>query len=842
MKKNSRDSRILTMLNDFMEQKIFNAPLLDRMLGAYVFFEFDGRACTKYQASDAYLDMTRQMEKTDEYRQDLFACVHESEKVYIRRSLRFCMEKDTLPYPVKELNYRYVFSNGKELWVSMEAYLLFKKQTSAVFCGILHDITEQKILREQLSTTVEAFCIASRETENLVFTYNMRTRTMAMEQESAELFGIQPIQSGVPYSVIKNTDMIAEDSKGEYIRIHQEMLDGKKEAEGIVKVKMADGQQNVYRLKMQAVLDMEGKRTETAVGIYNDITAQYIKAMEQERSLQSLQREIAQKEENAKAESRKQLDMIYALSLDYHTIYLINLEEGTFTVQRKTDGIDTDALDQIQKADYSESMEEYICKYVHPQDRAFVQKEISIENIKRRFLQEKEFTIRYRRTYQGKMEYIEWRAVNVRGRLGESEALIAIRNVDEQVKQEIRQKELLEDALKQAQKASVAKTIFLSNMSNDIRTPMNAIIGFSTIAANHMDDREHVLDCLNKIKSSGNHLLNLIDDILDMSRVESGKMTLNETSCRLGDILEELQNIIQPQIAAKGLEFHMDMENITKQPICCDKLRLFQILLNLFSNAIKFTESGGAIFFCIRQQEKKNEGMMSYEFRIRDNGIGMSREFQTHLFEAFERERTDNAIQGTGLGMAITKCIVDMMGGTIKVDSEPGRGTEFVIELDIRMCQEGRENVSAGGIPDMEASMELFQGKRVLLVEDNRLNREIAKELLGDVGFLIEEAVNGRDALERIKQAASGYYDLVLMDIQMPVMNGYEAAQAIRTLGHKEKAQIPIVAMTANAFETDKEQAIRSGMDAHVPKPVHMEELLGIVHRLLNRKKGEKQG
>lgn len=415
-----------------------------------------------------------------------------------------------------------------------------------------------------------------------------------------------------------------------------------------------------------------------------------------------------------------------------------------------------------------------------------------------------------------------------------------------QMKKELRRerklRKELERKLAQTEKANRAKSNFLSNMSHDIRTPMNAIIGFTTLASAHIEDTERVLEYHKKIMSSCRHLLDLINDVLDIGRIENGKMTLDEKDCSLNDILNDLMDIIQPQITAKGLKFYMNTIHVTQENLCCDKLKIHQIFLNLFSNAIKFTEPGGIISFSVKQKEKRKDGRISYEFRVKDNGIGMSREFQKHIFEAFEREKNVNAIQGTGLGMAITKHIVDMMDGTIQVVSEPQVGTEFIVNLSMRPQKNPeKEDNDWTKLPQEQVLPEVFHGKRVLLVEDNDLNREIGKELLMDVGFCVEEAENGSIAVEKVKHSNFGYYDLVLMDVQMPVMDGYEATQAIRRLKREEQSDIPIIAMTANAFETDRNLAIKSGMNAHISKPINVKELMGMLNIILNQKEEQKE-
>ena len=525
----------------------------------------------------------------------------------------------------------------------------------------------------------------------------------------------------------------------------------------------------------------------------------------------------------------------------------------------------------------------------------------------------------------------------------------------------------LEIALQHEGAANRAKREFLFNMSHDIRTPMNAIIGFTSLAATHIDNREQVLDYLKKISTSSQHLLSLINDVLDMSRIESGKVKIEEKAVHLPDLVHDVRSIIQPNVAAKRLSLFIDTMDIEDEDIITDPLRLNQILLNILSNAIKFTPTGGMISIRIAQKNGAPKGCVCYEFRIKDNGIGMSEEFQKHIFEEFSREEssTVSGIQGTGLGMSITKNIVDLMGGTIALTSEPGKGSEFIVTLcftrsgqkaepkqlpqleglralvaddDTNTCLNVSTMLSKIGmrpewtisgkeavirtkyaveqgdefsvyiidwlIPDMNgieivrqirkvignrcpiiiltaydwADIEdearaagvtafcekpLFlselrrvlaepfraepasepaqptaadlKGKKLLLVEDNELNREIALEILKEAGFVVDTAEDGAVAVQKIKQAAPGQYDLILMDIQMPNLDGYEATRQIRALPDAEKANIPIFAMTANAFEEDRQNALAAGMNGHIAKPLDVPHLLRVLADALKK-------
>ena len=391
----------------------------------------------------------------------------------------------------------------------------------------------------------------------------------------------------------------------------------------------------------------------------------------------------------------------------------------------------------------------------------------------------------------------------------------------------------LSEAVRAAETANKAKSTFLSNMSHDIRTPMNAIIGFTTLAVSNIDDKKRVQDYLGKILSSSNHLLSLINDILDMSRIESGKIHLEETEVSLSEVLHDLKTIISGQIHAKQLELYMDAMDVTNEDVYCDKTRLNQVLLNLLSNAVKFTPAGGTVSVRIRQCHGTQKGSELYEIRVKDNGIGMSQEFVQKIFSPFERERTSTVsrTQGTGLGMAITKNIVDMMGGTIDVQTEQGKGTEFIVCLPFRIQSEKHHTEKIAEDTILPAAGSDFRGKRILLVEDNELNSEIAVELLNAYGFVVDTAENGAEAVEKVKNSTPGNYDLVLMDVQMPVMNGYEATKQIRALNDPALAGITILAMTANAFNEDRKKALECGMNGFLSKPIVIEELIGTLQK-----------
>ena len=387
----------------------------------------------------------------------------------------------------------------------------------------------------------------------------------------------------------------------------------------------------------------------------------------------------------------------------------------------------------------------------------------------------------------------------------------------------------LQLAVQRETKANLAKREFLFNMSHDIRTPMNAIIGFTALAQTHIDDRGQVEDYLKKISVSSQHLLSLINHVLDMSRIESGKVTLEAKPVHLPELVRELRDIVQTVVSEKDLSLTLDTVGVENEDVIADPLRLEQILINVLANAVKFTPDGGQISLWIVQKDTAPAGDADFEFHIKDNGIGMSEEFQKHIFEQFARERTSTVskIQGTGLGMAITKSLVDMMGGRITVKSEQGKGSEFTISLRFPIGE-----AKTGQTPPA-AKASAFTGKKLLVVEDNELNLEIASTLLKEAGFEVDTAENGKIAVEKVEAASAGRYDLILMDIQMPEMDGYEATRRIRALSDAKKAALPIVAMTANAFEDDRKNALHAGMNGHIAKPLDIQKLFQVLSELL---------
>ena len=396
----------------------------------------------------------------------------------------------------------------------------------------------------------------------------------------------------------------------------------------------------------------------------------------------------------------------------------------------------------------------------------------------------------------------------------------------------------LKKALFNAEEANRAKTTFLSNMSHDIRTPMNAIIGYTQLATEQIDKKEEVLDCLNTIKSSGDHLLSLINDVLDMSRIESGKVKVENSPCNLSELIKDIEALTKANVDERNQTYETIIENLTDPYVMCDRLRLNQVLINCVGNAVKYTKEGGSIKVVLSQNATEKDGVNEYVFKVIDNGIGMSEEFLKHVFEPFERAKdsTASSIQGTGLGMAITQNLINMMGGEITAESELGKGSTFIVKIPLSTIKEEDYEATKEKVNDgtpMEEMIRALEGKHFLVVDDNKLNRTVVKRLLGERGMIIDECESGIEAIEIAKTLKEGMYDTIFMDVKMPVMGGYEATDNIRSLDNEIAKTIPIIAMTANAFEEDKREAKEHGMNGHITKPFKVDELIGFLYELL---------
>lgn len=415
---------------------------------------------------------------------------------------------------------------------------------------------------------------------------------------------------------------------------------------------------------------------------------------------------------------------------------------------------------------------------------------------------------------------------------------VTVMNIDDLKRLQEEQNKALLSAYESARQASRAKSDFLANMSHDIRTPMNAIMGMSTIARRNIHDPEKLEDCPNKIDASSKHLLSLINSVLDMSKIESGKVVFVEEVFQLDQMIEDIKRIVQPQAEKKDIQFTGEYETLQGVMVKSDPLRIRQVLLNIVGNAIKFTPEKGKVHCSGFKVLSIYDGYSTFEFTSEDNGIGMDQEFVDKIFQPYERSKnvTSNEIEGSGLGMFISKNIVEMMNGEIYVESKKGEGTKFTVIFHLKEISEQPEKEKTEQNEETQIAFDAMKGKRILLVEDNDMNREIAQEFLTEEGILVENAVNGKEAVEKMEQSSLYYYDLILMDIQMPVMNGYEASAAIRRMD-REDSGLPIIAMTANAFSDDIRQAKEAGMNEHIAKPIDVSVMFSVLSDWMNGKR-----
>ena len=406
--------------------------------------------------------------------------------------------------------------------------------------------------------------------------------------------------------------------------------------------------------------------------------------------------------------------------------------------------------------------------------------------------------------------------------------------INDEIQKEVKAREALEDAKIAAESANRAKTAFLFNMSHDIRTPMNAILGYTDVAIKHRDDQARVDDSLEKIKIAGGHLLGLINDILEMSRIESDKLEITEEPADIRKLIEGVAQMTDSLAITKSIDFQTEVENITDPFVYTDELHANEVLINITSNAIKYTPEGGKVRFKVDQLSPAVDGKAVFRFVVEDDGIGMSDEFQQHLFEAFSRERTSTVSkqQGAGLGLSIVKKIVDLAGGTISVNSRQNEGSTFTVEMPVRVMDEEavRKYEEDNRPPEIVEKEFSFENRKVLLVEDNEMNREIATEILEDAGLAVDTAEDGAFAVKAVEENGLEHYDFILMDIQMPVMDGYEATKAIRAMPGGDK--VTIIAVSANAFEDDVQKSLSVGMNAHVAKPIDVNVLFDTMREL----------
>lgn len=530
------------------------------------------------------------------------------------------------------------------------------------------------------------------------------------------------------------------------------------------------------------------------------------------------------------AETEEHLKIINALDQDYISIFVLNTKTGIAEALKFEGAVSVGSGNRKKSFVYKKICEKYISVCVHPGDADALAESLNLKNVIRELSVRKQYTGTYRVMKSKETMYFQFRFV----RIPDTDYVIAgFKDINEIMQKEKSQKKLLEDALEMAETANNAKSAFLFNMSHDIRTPMNAIIGFTDLLLKHLDEREKAESYINKIKDSSDFLLSLINNVLEMARIESGKMTLNETSWNINEFCSMVYSVFETQIEEKNIEFTTIID-VEHTDIMIDETKVKEIFINIISNAVKYTPAGGKITVEIKELPSESIGQALYRTTVTDNGIGMSADFLPHLFEDFEREHTstESRVAGTGLGMPIVKKLLEIMNGKIEVDSKLGKGTKFTFELSHRIV--------CCDLPQIRDNTDVSEdfsvaGLRILLAEDNELNAEISITILEEAGFAVEHARDGLECCNMLEKAPDDYYNLVLMDIQMPNMNGYEAARKIRSMDNIKKSSVPVIAVTANAFEEDRKNAFDAGMNGHISKPIKAEFLLSELRKALKK-------
>lgn len=528
-------------------------------------------------------------------------------------------------------------------------------------------------------------------------------------------------------------------------------------------------------------------------------------------------------------EHLRRLEVIEGLSVNYDTILYTDLDTDKVLPYRLSDRIAQQFNYEHEPCDFLSFVSGYVNAWVHPDDRQRVLDAVSPDNILEKLADNKTYYVNYRVFSGNTIQFLQLRVIDVGDGNHISQVVMGCRRIDEEILREMEQKQILKDALNRANAAIVAKNTFLSNMSHDMRTPLNAIFGFISLAKLNMENRQLAQSYLDRIEESGHQLLELIDKVLEIAWTESDDVHFAETKCSLVDIAREIYDSLLPKILEKNISFSLECAELKHPYVYSDPDKLRQLIKYLISNAIEYNKNDGKVSLTMKESDEIPGEYSLYQIVVQDSGIGISEGFLEHIFEPFEREKntTYSQVFGVGLGLTIAKNIANRMGGDIEVSSTAGEGSTFTVTLRLR--------IQTDSAADENRSDNLYinlPGKRILLVEDNEINLEIETEILQGIGFLIETASDGSIAVDKLKHAEPGYFSLVLMDIQMPVMNGYEAARAIRKFEDPALSQIPIIALSANAFESDKKRSLESGMNEHLTKPIDIPLLLNTISHI----------
>lgn len=553
---------------------------------------------------------------------------------------------------------------------------------------------------------------------------------------------------------------------------------------------------------------------------------------QKEQKIQQLTEEYDKERKLINQEYLRRLEVIEGLSVNYETILYVELDNDQALPYRFSSRTEPQFTQKFQPSSYEWFITDYINTWVHSEDRELFARVTDPKYIRENLVEQNTYYMNYRIVCDDVIKYIQLRIVNVGNPVHISQIVLGFRLVDDEIRQELEQKELLETALNNANLAITAKNTFLSNMSHDMRTPLNAVLGYADLAQRDIGDESRLTDYLDKIKASGIQLLDMINKVLEISWIETNDMKLTESECDLSHIMQDIHNILHDMAEKKNIHIILDMSELEHPNVLADEDKLKQAIMHLAGNAVEYSNSDSRVGLSVRELEQTSEEGTIYQFVIKDHGIGIAEESMERIFEPFEREKntTFSGVYGTGLGLTIAKKLIELMGGSIDVDSVLGQGSTFTVTLPFRIQDQPLCNVL-----NAEDIVAQLRKQKILLVEDNEINLEIETEILKGQGFCIETAVNGKIAVEKIRDSEPGEYGLVLMDIQMPVMNGREAASAIRNLENTELSGIPIIALSSDAYESDKRMSLDSGMNAHLTKPVDVSLLMETIVKILQR-------
>ena len=537
--------------------------------------------------------------------------------------------------------------------------------------------------------------------------------------------------------------------------------------------------------------------------------------------------DVTDKTAKRQQEHLQRLEVIEGLSVNYDSILYVDLDSDSVIPYRMSARISMQFDGEMHAKSYSAVSEDFVNSWVHPDDQQTIREILTPDYIRKMLENNRTYYANFKCVSGNDLQYMQLRIVDVKNSGHISQVVIGSRNIEEEIKQEMHQKTLLEHALNDSKLAYVAKNTFLSNVSHDMRTPLNALFGYLELAKKNISDKETLEKCLNNVSAAGQQLLDLVDKVLEISYLESKDFKLNEELCNIIGLTKDIYDEVAPIAKKKNIDLTLDCFSVIHPEVYVAKEQLKQILLNLANNAVKYTGNGGKVNIIIEEAISNSSEFTTFCFVVRDTGIGIAKESLEKIFEPFEREKnsTQSGVFGSGLGLTIAKQIIDSMGGTIVADSQLGVGSTFTVNLNFRLSQTQEAQTNTD---DVES---FLVGKKILLVDDNELNLEIETELLEEMGIIIETAENGQIAVDKVKNSKPDEYLFVLMDIQMPVMDGWQATEAIRKLDDPALSSIPIIALSANAFESDKRTSAKNGMNAHLNKPIDIPALLNAIKK-----------